>query len=216
MKAEFIIFDLDGTLFNTKAGIIAAIKRAVKEEGLKQLSDDEYDTFIGPPIEKTFARVYGLSDEEGLRVAQVFRGFYGQDEYLLQTSEYPDMRNVLIKLKERGIKTALATYKRETMAEKICKHFGYDRLLTVIHGSDPEGKLTKADIINLCIKELGCDDPQKAVMLGDSIHDSKGAKGAGTGFAGVTYGFGFKNAEDINEAFEGAAVINEAKEILAL
>ncbi|MBO6113071.1 MAG: HAD hydrolase-like protein [Lachnospiraceae bacterium] len=214
-KAEVIIFDLDGTLFNTRPGIVKAIKKTIETEGLSRLEENEFDRFIGPPINQTFSKVFNLSDEEGKRLADIFRQYYHDPEYLLDTREYPGIRETLKELKNRGIKTALATYKKEKMAEEICAHFGYDALLDVIHGSDREGKLTKQDIIKLCLKDCGVSDPGNAVMIGDSIFDAKGAESAGTMFAGVTYGFGFKNPEDILK-FPGAGVINRAEEILEL
>ena len=214
-KTELIIFDLDGTLFNTKPGIVSAIKKTIEIKGLEPLSEDVYDTFIGPPIQQTFARIYSLSSEKGEELASCFREYYGQDEYILRTGEYEGMRDVLTALKERGIKTALATFKKEWMALKLCRHFGYDRLLDSIRGSDEEGKRLKPDIIDLCIKDCGITDPQAAVMVGDSVFDALGAEKAGTRFAGVLWGFGFSSAEDILK-FEDAGVLNNTAEILKL
>ncbi len=214
-ETELVIFDLDGTLFNTKRGIVKAIKKAIETENLEPLSEDIYDTFIGPPIQQTFAKVYGVSAERGNELAVVFRKYYGQDDYILMTDEYDGMRQALKDLKSRGIKTALATFKKEKMAWKICRHFGYDGYLDSIHGSDEEGKRQKPDIIELCMKDCGCSDPKKAVMVGDSIFDAKGAMKAGTRFAGVTWGFGFSTEDEIL-SFEGARVLKSTKEIATL
>ncbi len=214
-KTELIIFDLDGTLFNTKPGIVKAIKKTIEIKGLKPLSEDIYDTFIGPPIQQTFAEVYSLSSAEGEELAACFREYYGQDEYLFGAAEYEGMKDSLRSLKERGIKTALATFKKEWMAQKLCRHFGYDKLLDSIHGSDEEGKRTKPDIIELCMRDCGLTESQNAVMIGDSVFDALGAEKAGTRFAGVLWGFGFSSAEDILK-FEGAGVLNNTAEILKL
>ena len=56
---KLVIFDLDGTLFNTKPGIVNAIKRVSMDEGFDTVSDEVYETFIGPPIEDSFMRVFG-------------------------------------------------------------------------------------------------------------------------------------------------------------
>lgn len=214
-KTELVIFDLDGTLFNTKPGIVDAIKRTIEIKGLKPLSEDIYDTFIGPPIQQTFAKIYGLSKEEGDELAKVFRNFYGQDECLLNTLEYEGMYSALKELKAAGIMTALATFKKEWMAIRICRHFKYDEFLDSIHGSNEEGTRKKPDIIKLCMEDCGCAEPEKAVMVGDTYLDAEGAGVVGTRFAGVTWGFGFKSAEDILK-YEGAKVLDSTKELISL
>ncbi len=209
-----VIFDLDGTLFNTGPGIVAAIKETVKNEGLKLLPDQVYDSFIGPPIEESFCRFYGADTKEGVRLAVKFREFYGRDEYLYRIEEYEGMRQTLKELKERGVKTALATYKKEFMAQKICRHTGYDKLLDSIHGSEPDGKRTKPDIIRLCMQDCGSGS-KGTIMAGDTDLDAEGAKVAGIDFVGVTYGSGFDKKEDILK-YEGARAVDSPKEILDL
>ncbi|MCR5651476.1 MAG: HAD hydrolase-like protein [Lachnospiraceae bacterium] len=213
-RIKLIIFDLDGTLFNTKPGIVEAIKRTSLDEGFPRVSDKVYETFIGPPIEQSFSRVFGSKKEEAVRQGVLFRQYYGEDEYLFQTEEYDGMRQTLEALKRRGMKLALATYKKEWMALKICRHFGYDAFLDSIHGSDPDGKLTKGEIINICMEECGCTCDE-TLMVGDTDFDAKGARDAGTGFVGVTYGFGFTQKCDIT-AYEGAVAIDSPKELLEI
>ncbi|MBO4374622.1 MAG: HAD-IA family hydrolase [Lachnospiraceae bacterium] len=211
---KLIIFDLDGTLFNTKPGIMKAIMKTMDEKGLQRPSEEICDTFIGPPIEDSFVRVYGVSREESKNLSNCFRGYYGEDDYLYRTEEYEGMRETLAELKKRGMKLALATYKKEWMAVKLCRHFGYDEFLDCMHGSDPEGKRTKAGIINMCMEECGCTN-EETVMVGDTDFDAVGASKAGTSFIGVTYGCGFTAKEDV-EAYEGAVAIDFPKELLEL
>lgn len=211
-KTELMVFDLDGTLFNTKPGIVRAIKKTVEVKGLKPLDEEMYDTFIGPPIQQTFSRVYNLSEKEGVELARVFRTYYGQDEFLLDTLEYDGIYEALKELKKTGIKTALATFKKEWMALNICRHFKYDEYLDSIHGSDDEGKLKKPDIISLCMKDCTCDDPETVIMVGDTYLDAEGAAAVGAGFAGVLWGFGFSSPEDILK-YEGAVVFKKATDI---
>ena len=211
---KLIIFDLDGTLFDTKPGILKAIKKTVDDEGIERMPDEVYDTFIGPPIEDSFMRVYHVDREDAVRKSLAFRKYYGEDEYLFQTEEYEGMRETLQELKTRGLKLALATYKKEWMALKLCKHFGYDKYLDSMHGSDPEGLRTKAEIINMCMEECGCKSGE-TLMVGDTEFDVSGARGAGTAFVGVTYGCGFTKKEDV-EFYEGAIAIDSPKELLEI
>lgn len=213
-KYKAAVFDLDGTLFNTKRGIVKAIKKTIETEGLHGLADSEFDQFIGPPIQQTFAGIYGLTEDEGRRVAGIFREYYHRDEYILEADEYPGMRETLKTLDDSGCMLALATFKREEMAVNICRHFGYSSLIASIHGSDPAGKLTKRDIIKLCLDDFDCE-ASKAVMIGDSRFDAEGAAAMGMDFIGVTYGFGFKSRADI-ECYSGAAVADSPKGLLGV
>ena len=64
-------------------------------------------------------------------------------------------------------------------------------------GGDNDGTLKKRDIIQKCIDTVGIKDLNEVVMVGDTPHDSNGAKELGVDFIGVSFGFGF-HGEDAN------------------
>ena len=194
---DAVIFDLDGTLLDTSEGIFKSVTYAIDTLGFEKITPDVLRTFIGPPIQNSFARVYGLEKEEADKAADVFRNRYKEDD-IVRAVPYEGIFETLEKLRASGVKTAVATYKRQDYAEKILKHFGFDRAVDTICGSDFEGKLSKKDIIDNAIKLLGADKA-RTVMVGDSDNDALGASGIGVDFIGVTYGFGFADAEDVNE-----------------
>lgn len=82
-------------------------------------------------------------------------------------------------LSNKGIKLAVATYKRQDYAEAILKHFGFDKYTDILYGADHENKLKKMDIIKKCMDDLGVHDYSRAVMVGDSRHDAIGAQKIG-------------------------------------
>ena len=113
MKKKFnlILFDLDGTLFDTAQTLLDAIKGAVKIAGLRELTDEELGTFIGPPVVASLKEYYPhLNDDEIENLAAIYRDYYIENE-MLKANLFPGMNEVLIKLKENGYKVALATYK---------------------------------------------------------------------------------------------------------
>lgn len=204
-KYEVAVFDVDGTLLDTTEGVVAAVKHTIELKGLKALSNDELVTFIGPPIQDSFARVYGLEGEVLQELATIFRDFYkGPD--LLKAKPYEGIYQLCDELVKKGVKIAVATYKREDYALDILKHFGFDRYTKVMYGADHENKLKKVDIIEKCLKALGVTEYKKAIMIGDSWHDANGAQQIGIDFAGVTYGFGYKSKKDVEKGYSvGAA-----------
>lgn len=196
-KYNLAIFDLDGTLLDTRAGVLSAVKYTIKEMGYEMPDEETLRSFIGPPVQEAFGRVYGLEGPILQEIATVFRNFYST-KTLLEAVPYDGILELFAELSLRGIKPAVATYKREDYALTLLKHFGFDRYTDIMFGGDHENKLKKKDIIEKCISAGGVSDISRVVMIGDTEFDSVGAENVGADFIGVTYGFGFKTAEDVS------------------
>lgn len=194
-RYELAIFDLDGTLLNTAAGIEAALQHTIKELGYTVPCNMSLSDYIGPPIEQAFTELCGLEGEALHAAANRFRVQYSTHD-LLKATPYSGIFDLLHSIRALGIMRAVATYKRETYAKNLLCHYGFHNYFAVMHGSDIEGRLKKKDLIRLCIKECGINDPSRTVMIGDTQEDARGAAEAGVDFIAVTYGFGFQAAKD--------------------
>lgn len=190
-----VIFDLDGTLLDTTEGVLESAEFAARKMGYKSISHEEWLSFIGPPIQDSFITYYDCSFEEAQRAANIFRDYY-KNTALFKAVPYEGIYDLCDKLAEMKIKMSVATYKREDYAVRLLKHFGFEKYCNPIHGADDKNILTKRDIIELCIKELAVDR-QRCVLIGDTEYDAIGAEKTGIPFIGVTYGFGYKNCEDV-------------------
>ena len=208
-----VLFDLDGTLMDTSSGILAALQKTISELKLKSLDIDVLQTFIGPPVQMSFTRVYGMTPEEANQAAAVFRDYYKQPDYLLQAIPYEGIFEVLGSLTKKHIKIAVATYKRQDYAEYLLNQAGFNKYTDVFYGADFEGKLTKSDIILKCIADCCISKNTDVLMVGDTYHDAMGAQNLNIPFLGVTYGFGFSCQEEI-EKFPNAGCANTPLEIL--
>ena len=197
MRYKTVIFDVDGTLLNTAEGILASVEYTINKWGMKALSKEEILSFIGPPVQSSFHRIYGAEGELLDRLCETFRTVY-KEENLFRAEPYEGIFEMYDALLEKGVKTAIATYKRHDYAVPLLKKFGFDKYCKVMFGADLEGKLTKSDIIVKCLEELGVSDLSRAVMIGDTLHDALGAKELGLDFLGVTYGFGFHDRRDVD------------------
>lgn len=214
-RFKCVVFDVDGTLLDTSQGIITSVRYTIDKFQLKQLDDDIIKTFIGPPIQNSFKRVYGFDDKQIAKMTEVFRERYKSEDLLL-AEPYEGIYTVLEQLLANGIIVAIATYKRQDYARSIMEYFGFDRFTDIICGSDFEGKLKKKDIIRQAMDKAGVIDLSEVVMVGDSDNDADGARENGVKFIGVTYGFGFKSHQEAIElgAIGVADTTEELKEMI--
>lgn len=195
-KYDVIIFDVDGTLLDTTEGILAAVKYTVDNCGFTEPSETVIKTFIGPPIKESFLRTYDIDNETANKLTTVFRNRY-KDVDLLKAKPYQGILEVFDLIKMLGMKSAIATYKRQDYAENIVKHFGFGEYTDIIFGADNDNKMRKKDIIEKCIEVSGITDYSRVLMVGDSDNDAIGASQIGVDFLGVTFGFGFSTKEEI-------------------
>ena len=205
-KYDLAVFDLDGTLLDTRGGVLSAVKYTIKEFGYEMPDEDTLRTFIGPPVQEGFSRVYGLEGPILQEIATVFRNFYST-KTLLEAELYDGMLELLEAMKARGIMPAVATYKREDYALTLLRHFGFDRYTDIMFGGDHANKLKKRDIIEKCINTAGVTDLSRVVMIGDTEFDAVGARDIGVDFIGVSYGFGYKTTDEI----EGCGAVGAAQ-----
>lgn len=190
-----VLFDLDGTLVDTSKGVIDCIRMTIDKLNLPKLSMEDTLKFIGPPLQDSFRDICHLDEDTVNLAVKTFRSYYVGDN-LFNVVVYEGIFELLELLKSKGIKVAVATYKQEAFAKTLLEHLGIAKYCDYIYGSDPQGVLTKADIVQKCIDSFGVDNSQ-VVLIGDSHFDAIGAKHANVDFMAVTYGFGFKSPSDV-------------------
>ena len=215
MKIKAVLFDLDGTLLDTSSGILGALKEAISECGLSPIKKGDESIFIGPPMQKTIGEYYHLDKEKSMQIANIFREKYKTHHFLLQAKLYDEIVPLLMELKKKNIKTAVATYKREDYALDLLNCFDLTKHFDVYHGSDADGKMSKSDIIEKCLAEMGVNKGQ-TILLGDTNSDLQGAINAHCLFVGVTYGFGYKNKNDLPLDSIAVGIIDKPLELLDL
>ena len=195
-KYKVVIFDVDGTLLNTSEGILSSAKYAINAMQYEVPSHKVLESFIGPPIQDSFAETFGVEGELLNKMSDFFRNHYKEND-LLKAIPYEGIYDVFEWLQKNNFEIAVATYRRQDYAETIINHFGFNKYTDIICGSDFEGKLRKNDIIVNSLQKAKISNPEQAVMIGDSDNDEKGAEILGIDFIGVTYGFGFTSKNDV-------------------
>ena len=81
-KIKAAIFDLDGTLLDTSVGVLSSVKKMIEHFGLHNLTEEELQTFIGPPINKHLEKIYGLSEDKAMEAMNYFREEYPKGDIL--------------------------------------------------------------------------------------------------------------------------------------
>lgn len=205
-----IIFDVDGTILNPEEGIISSVSYTIEKAGLARLDEKQLKEFVGPPVQNSFQNFYGVNKDEAQKLANIFRSRYKGDD-LFKAKPYDGIFEVLQELKNKNFQLGVATYKREDYAITLLNQMGFSKYFDIICGGDNENKLKKVDIIKICTEKLNTPTSE-CLMIGDSIHDLEGAKNLNMKFLGVTYGFGFKENEKLENPC--IAIANKPSEIL--
>lgn len=184
MKYKNILFDLDGTISNTSAGIFFCFKKTFEEFGIDQ-SKYNLNEFIGPPLTFSMGLIFEDRAEDALRF---FRDLY-KDHYC-DNELYDGMTDLLASLKQKGYVLGVATSKHQPMAFEVLEKLGVLQYFDFVYGALPNRGEKDEILFDLLLEQ----DLKKeeTVLVGDTVYDMRGAQKVGIDAIGVTYGFGEK------------------------
>lgn len=208
-----VLFDLDGTLSDGAAGILAALAHACRTLDLEVPAEPVLRSFIGPPLEESFSRHLGLGSTDCARALAAYREYYVEGGAMLSTAPYPGVVALLEILAAEGRSVAVATSKPVVQARKVVTHLGLDGLVAATFGPGLEGGTTKADVIAEACCELGLS-PAGTVMVGDREHDVLGARANEMAAIGVLWGHGGREELETAGAAAVVASCDELAEVL--
>ncbi len=141
-----IIFDLDGTLINSKRGIEKSLSYAYNQLNLKPLPGGLPDQFIGAPFQWCFQSLLGFIKKDAALAIEHFRYYYNQNGWK-ENIPYPGISELLEELHFMGKQLYVATSKMETFAEKILKQHEFDKYISHLKGADYLGKKSNKAIL---------------------------------------------------------------------
>lgn len=202
-----LIFDLDGTLIDSRADLVFSVNAALGALGRAGLPDDTVGQYVGDGARLLMQRALGLAPPPdrsrapqpppeldaaqsalSARALELFLDFYSLHK-LDRTVLYPGVAEGLGALAAAGARLAVLTNKPIRPSQEIVAHLGIAGLFFAVYGGnsftskkpDPEG-------IRVLLEESAAD-PRQAVMIGDSSIDVQAGRNAGVWTAGVEYGF---------------------------
>ena len=209
---RYILFDLDGTLTDSKEGIFNCLRYALEKMGRPVPPEEELFKFIGPPLQDSYMRFCGMTQEEAVEGLRLFRERYTPIGKFENTPA-PGAAELCDRLKARGYRLALASSKPEEMCVAICERFGFARSLETIVGSAPGDDWEKADVIREAMSRMGLTEQDRPaiLMVGDRKFDVLGARECGLDCAGVEF-FGYAEEGELEAA--GAVAVVQTVEAL--
>lgn len=190
MQKSVLFFDLDGTIVDSKPGILESVKYALSFFHIEENDEEKLNLFIGPPLFDAFSSVYGMNKEDADFAVEKYRENYRGNKGILKYQVYPGIEDVLKSLKEAGKTICLATAKPLEFAKMILEDANIDKYFDVINGASfDETKRTKDAVIKDTIEKNGFQK-EDILMIGDRENDVTGAIKNGIDVLGVLYGYG--------------------------
>ena len=214
-RPQLVIFDLDGTLTDSAAGIVASFRHALAAVGAEVPDGDLADRLVGPPMHHTLAEL-GLGDRVDAAVA-AYRADYTRRGWAMNTL-YGGVTDLLADLHAAGVRLAIATSKAEPTALRILEHFGIADRFEVIAGASLDGtRAAKADVVAHALQQLG-PLPERVLMVGDRAHDVEGAAEHGIATVVVGWGYGKSDFDDPLTVAPAAhvATVEQLREVLGV
>ncbi|MGO8799416.1 MAG: HAD hydrolase-like protein [Roseiarcus sp.] len=201
--AGTVIFDLDGTLTDSRPGILRTTRYALRRlnEAMGRTApipeESALEFMVGPPLRETFAKLVGPDLVERLL------GFYREryaEAGLFENAVYEGVPQALEALRRDGRRLFVATSKYEADARRILDHFGLAGFFAGIYGSQNDGgRAVKDELLGfLAAREGILAGAGDAVMIGDRKYDALGARAVGLPAIGALWGYGA--AEELRDA----------------
>jgi pyrophosphatase PpaX len=210
MRFPVVLFDLDGTVIDSGAIILASMRHAAKEVlGIEPPDEELLAAVGGPGLE---AQMHALSPDVVDELVTVYRAHNEplHDELVCCAG----MDDVLVRLKDEGRRLGLVTAKRRKTVELAFATLPLAHLFeTVVGGDETERHKPHPAPLLLALERLGAR-PEESAYVGDAPFDVQAAKAAGLFSVAVTWG-GIHTRERL-EAEQPDVLIDRAEELLAL
>jgi phosphoglycolate phosphatase len=192
---ELVIFDLDGTLIDSRLDLVHSVNAALRHIQRPELPDDVIASYVGDGAPILIQRALGgeAIDEALIRKGLEFFLTYYREHKLDHTTVYPGIREALAAIQNSGNgnprKMAVLSNKPVNPSRAIVEALGLGQYFAQIYGGnsfptkkpEPEGALK-------LVTEAGVR-PEQAAIVGDSHVDIRTGRNAGLWTVAVTYGF---------------------------
>jgi phosphoglycolate phosphatase len=212
MKFTNIIFDFDGTLVDTRPGIIKAFQTMMVDMGFEMVNKRVIGELIGIPLSQFVEALLKTKDTEIIKKgSELFKKYYDR-EFFSDNFLYPGIPELLETIHKNFGNSFVVSNKIDVFLNKILEQHDIKKYFKFIKGTDGTGRGSqKSDYIKRLIEENRLDR-DTTVIIGDRKDDIVAGKDNLIHTIGITYGYGSR--EELQEA--GADIISENIENLRL
>src|SRR5438128_4748049 len=210
MRFPVVLFDLDGTVIDSGAIILASMRHAAQEVLGAEVPDEELMAAVGGPGLE--AQMRALAPDRVDELVRVYRAHNEplHDELVCCAG----MDDLLVRLKREGRRLGIVTAKRRQTVELAFARVPLGHLFeTVIGGDETDRHKPDPEPLLLGAERLDAD-PTETAYVGDSPFDVRAAKAAGMFAVAVTWGRIHDRAR--LEAEQPDAIVDSAEELLAV
>ena len=187
---DLVIFDLDGTLVDSKHDLVNSVNATRRHMGLSHLDHDLVAGYVGRGAPALIRSSLGeqASDTDLERGLEYFLAYY-REHMLDYTRLYPGVVDSIERLHAAGVRMAILTNKPVRFSEQMIHRLDLtDRFFRIYGGNSFEQKKPHPIGIDKLCEESGIAK-DRTIMIGDSAVDVRTARNAGVRSCGVTYGF---------------------------
>jgi len=188
-----LIFDLDGTLTDSKPGILGCLRKVLDDRNMGD--QGPLDRFIGPPVEEWVVELLpnGTAADHAA-LARDYRACYDREGWN-NNSVYPGVREMLVELRRQGFPLYVCTSKVQHFAIRILDAFQLSPLFTAIYGDKAEyTSHSKVDLLANLLREQVIDNKSACLaspwMIGDRTFDFDAARANGIRSLAAGWGYG--------------------------
>jgi phosphoglycolate phosphatase len=187
-----LVFDLDGTLIDSKLDLVLAVNATLKCMGRDPIPHEDIGNYVGRGAGVLIRRVLGpeATEEDAASGLEYFLTYY-RAHMLDNTVTYPGVREALGFLKDYPM--AVLTNKPVRFSQAIVAGLGLAPYFRYVYGGNSfETKKPDPFGMNTLLQEFGAE-PREAMIVGDSDVDVMTARNSGAWSCGVTYGLGLES-----------------------
>ena len=208
-KYTAAIFDLDGTILDTIEDLTDSINFALREHGFPERSLMEVRSFVGNGVKKLTERALpeNVDEKELDSVFMCFTQRYNE-HCMDKTKPYEGIVELLVKLREQGIKTAVLSNKADFAVQILCRKYFADLFDYAAGMRDDVPKKPAPEGVYIAMDSLKTDS---AVYVGDSEVDVLTASNAGLDCIAVDWGF---REREVLEKSGAKYIASDLKELL--
>lgn len=204
---KLVIWDIDGTLVDSRAIIQSSMAAGIAAAGLPPLPPQQVSRIVGLSLPVAVATLLPEANETTrARVVEGYRAAYFDARSVAESPLFPGARDLLDRLAARdNLLMAVATGKSRKGLDALLAAHDLGACFAVTHCADDHPSKPAPGMVLACLRDTGVDAAD-AVMVGDTSFDMLMARGAGV--AGIGVGWGHHAPDDLAAAGARAVALD--------